>query len=87
MITVIITFSVRGILPVLVEPCQQLGHVLRRATDYARFWRSAGTEPYVVLQGDGDHFAPSGSFLKCELVTNGCVRYCGSSTTVVTVNH
>jgi hypothetical protein len=34
----------------------------------------------------GLHADPSGTFLKCELVTNREVRFCGSSTTVVTIS-
>src|SRR5262245_63844222 len=37
--------------------------------------------PYTTL------FRSSGSFLKEELVMNGIVKYLGSSTIVVTVNH
>src|SRR5580765_2598652 len=37
-----------------------------------------------ILQGDGFHFAPSFSSLKCVLVMNGVCRYFGSSTTVLT---
>jgi hypothetical protein len=39
-----------------------------------------------VLQGDGLHLEPSGSFLKCGLTTYGAFRYIGSSTVVVTSN-
>src|SRR5688572_21679548 len=39
-----------------------------------------------VLHGTGLNFASVDSFLKFVLVMNGCVRYCGSSTTVVTTN-
>src|SRR6185369_5087875 len=35
----------------------------------------------------GANFESSASFLNDELVMKGCVRYLGSSTTVVTVNH
>src|SRR5580765_1318736 len=37
-----------------------------------------------ILHGDGVHFAPSFSNLKCVLVMNGNCRYLGSSTTVRT---
>src|SRR5262249_54115589 len=40
-----------------------------------------------ISHGVGCHFKPSGSFLKEELVMNGIVKYLGSSTIVVTVNH
>ena len=39
----------------------------------------------ILRQGDGLHFEPSGSFLKCVLVTNGVVKYFESSTIVVTL--
>src|SRR5207237_649675 len=42
---------------------------------------------YSAVHAVGRHFAPSRSFLKCELVTNGSSRNVGSSTMVVTVNH
>src|SRR6185503_3802526 len=38
-------------------------------------------------QGSGLKRDPSGSFLKCEVVTNGPARYCGSFTSVVTLIH
>src|SRR6185436_14761837 len=41
----------------------------------------------LVLQGDGLHREPSGSFLKCELVTKSVFRYLGSVTIVVTTSH
>ena len=94
--TVRATASVIGILPVLVEPCQQLGLSYGVGPIMYSFQGPGSTvlvlfivqnaernpepgtwtvEPcYVVLQGAGDHFAPSGSFLKCELVTNGWAR-------------
>ena len=41
---------------------------------------------YRTEHGVGSHpFAVSGSFLKCELVMNGPVKYSGSSTMVVTI--
>jgi len=43
--------------------------------------------PDLFWHGEGFHFELSGSRLNEELVMNGCVRYLGSSTTVVTVNH
>ena len=40
---------------------------------------------YRTAHGVGSQpFAVSGSFLKCELVINGSVKYSGSSTIVVT---
>lgn len=41
----------------------------------------------VSRHGDGLHFEPSGSFLKCVVVMNCCVKYWGSSTIVVTLIH
>src|SRR5207249_5238451 len=40
-----------------------------------------------ALQGLGENFDASGSFLKCVLVMKFCARYFESSTMVVTVNH
>src|SRR4029078_6779351 len=37
--------------------------------------------------GVGLQAEPTANFLKCELVTNRDVRFCGSSTTVVTTSH
>ena len=48
---------------------------------------SGGAVGGAVWHGEGFHFELSGSRLNDELVMNGCVRYFGSSTTVVTVNH
>src|ERR1700691_4220641 len=42
---------------------------------------------YFASHGVGFHPAASGNFLKCVLVMNGCVRYCGSVTIVVTTSH
>ncbi len=39
---------------------------------------------HFAVHGVGSHFDPSASFLNCELTVNGCRRYCGSSTIVVT---
>src|SRR6185295_12295876 len=47
----------------------------------------AGTTGAGISQGRGRHFERSVSFLNCELSTNSCVRYSGSSTTVVTMSH
>ncbi len=44
-------------------------------------------DPYLALQGVGNHFDASGSLLKCVLVMKFCPRYFASSTIVVTVNH
>jgi hypothetical protein len=41
---------------------------------------------YCASHADGSHFDPSPSFLKCVLRRNGVVRYCGSSTIVVTIS-
>src|SRR6185436_14047739 len=38
----------------------------------------------VDEHGVGSHFEPSGSFLKCGLVTYGAFKYTGSSTTMLT---
>src|SRR6185312_3659625 len=54
---------------------------IRRERSSAYFPGSAGGS---ILQGDGFHFAPSFSSLKCVLVMNGSCRYFGSSTTVRT---
>src|SRR6185436_6152001 len=44
-----------------------------------------GAAGYQVDEhGVGSHFEPSGSFLKCGLVTYGAFRYTGSSTTMLT---
>src|SRR5262249_40056287 len=43
--------------------------------------------PYLTRQGVGFHPVASVCFLKFVLVTNGVVRYCASSTIVVTTNH
>jgi len=40
-----------------------------------------------AVHATGFHEEPSASFLKCELVTNGCVKNCGSSTVLVTMSH
>src|SRR6187431_3140263 len=40
-----------------------------------------------AVHATGFHEEPSESFLKCELVTNGCVRNSGSSTVLVTISH
>ena len=42
---------------------------------------------YFAVQGRGFQAEPSESFLKCVLVANGWVRYCGSSTIFVTTSH
>src|SRR4029434_9012008 len=58
-------------------------HVDRHSTSGRR-----GSFGAYGLHGVGSHFfAPSASFLKCVLVTNSCVRYFGSETTVVTTSH
>src|SRR5712692_3939583 len=44
-------------------------------------------QPQLAVQGVGRHFAASASFLESVLVRNGCWRYLGSFTMVVTVNH
>src|SRR5678810_24157 len=41
---------------------------------------------HVAVHGLGSHLEPSVSFLKCELTIYGRCRYCGSSTTVVTIS-
>jgi hypothetical protein len=51
----------------------------------AAFEGSSGRLVYRAVHGDGCHFAPSGSFLKCVLVTKVCWRYWGSSTMVVMI--
>src|SRR5262245_583417 len=42
---------------------------------------------YLTKQAVGAHPVPSPCLLKLVLVTNGVVKYCGSSTIVVTTNH
>src|SRR5215470_7402309 len=41
---------------------------------------------HIAVHGLGSHLEPSASFLKCELTIYGRCRYCGSSTTVVTIS-
>src|SRR3974377_590250 len=50
-----------------------------------RAMREIGRSVYRAVHGDGRHLAPSGSFLKCVLVTKVCCRYWGSSTMVVMI--
>ena len=49
--------------------------------------RRESSEAHDAEQGVGLQAEPSGTFLKCELVTNRELRFCGSSTTVVTISH
>src|SRR5215510_2156905 len=41
---------------------------------------------HVAEHGVGFHFASFGSFLNCEVITNGCRRYIGSVVTIVTTS-
>src|SRR5438876_817806 len=73
-----------------------LGHVVKAYGERPDNWercqrhpqadeedQSRSTGCHVDEHGVGSHLEPSASFLKCELTMKGCVRYFGSSTTVV----
>src|SRR5438876_4246361 len=53
-----------------------------------RMYSFAYDQPfYFAVQGTVFQAEPSESFLKCVIVANGWVRYCGSSTIFVTTSH
>src|SRR5215471_10071315 len=58
----------------------------RRSYVGAGFSRPTSHLHHTAVHGLGSHLEPSVSFLKCELTIYGRCRYCGSSTTVVTIS-
>src|SRR5438128_693315 len=74
---------VQGVLGSAVMSEQQCG----RQKHSNKRYNSKHTSFYFAEQGVGFQPEASGSFLKFVLVVNDWLRYCGSSTIVVTTSH
>ncbi len=61
-------------------------HASKIMTESAGQARTPTEQAHLAEQADGFHLAPSASFFQLVLVTKGSLKYCGSSTTVVTAN-